>query len=90
MKAKFIQMRELGSCIDRVLKDVSPIGDCCFVTSESGKARAVIMNVQYYHALIDFIDEFQTSGRIDKDVYSHLEQLLKDDGKNPKKPSSDA
>ena len=88
MKAKFIQMRELGSCIDRVLKDVSPVGDCCFVTSDTGKARAVIMDVQYYHALIDFIDEFQTSGRVDKDAYQHLELLMSDVEKMKKKTTA--
>jgi len=54
--ARFVGTSELADKSNVLLKDISSSGQTCYIT-EHGKAKAVLMDIHRYHALMDLIEE---------------------------------
>ena len=56
---RFVRAHELQLSSHAVLHDVSTTGEPCYIT-ENGKARAVLMDINRYNALMDLIEETES------------------------------
>ena len=76
MASSFFSWSEVQDRLDSVVNEVSKSGSACYVT-ESGKPRAVIIDVDRDHAMMDIIDA-TTAGGVDVDA-AMLRSILKSD-----------
>jgi len=53
---RFVQSAELERNSKVLLKDISTHGETCYIT-ENGRAKAVLMDINRYNALMDLIEE---------------------------------
>ena len=56
---RFVRANELPHKSTRLLQDLSMTGEPCYIT-EDGKARAVIMDISRYNALMDLVEEAES------------------------------
>jgi len=56
---RFVRAHELRSTPSAVLRDVTASGEPCYIT-ENGKAKAVLMDINRYNALMDLIEETES------------------------------
>ena len=57
MSLKQVSAQDIAGQFDEVFSDVSEDGKAYFIT-EKGKARAVLVNVDRYHAWMDALENF--------------------------------
>lgn len=57
MSLKQVSAQDIAGQFDEVFTDVSEAGKAYFIT-EKGKARAVLVNVDRYHAWMDALENF--------------------------------
>ena len=55
MSCSFVRRGEVQEKFDALVEELTKSGSACYVT-ESGKPRAVIMDVDKYHAMMDIIE----------------------------------
>ncbi|MCX7804658.1 MAG: type II toxin-antitoxin system Phd/YefM family antitoxin [Planctomycetota bacterium] len=55
-KKGFVPTGELKKRADALVHEVSATGEPCYIT-EAGKAKAVLLDVHRYHAMMDLIEE---------------------------------
>jgi hypothetical protein len=53
---RFVGATELAAKSSVLLRDITASGEACYIT-EGGKAKAVLMDIQRYHALMDLVEE---------------------------------
>jgi hypothetical protein len=56
---RFVGAQEFRRTPDQLLEEVTTSGQTCFIT-EDGKARAVLLDINRYHALLDLIEESES------------------------------
>jgi hypothetical protein len=56
---RFVGAQEFRRTPDLLLAEVTSSGQTCFIT-EDGKARAVLLDINRYHALMDLIEESES------------------------------
>jgi PHD/YefM family antitoxin component YafN of YafNO toxin-antitoxin module len=56
---RFVRAHELQLNSQTVLRDLNASGEPCYIT-EDGKAKAVLMDINRYNALMDIIEEAES------------------------------
>ena len=56
---RFVPAQELTRNPGQVVKGVNSTGEPCYIT-EDGKAKAVIMDINQYNALMDLMEEHES------------------------------
>ena len=56
---RFARARDLQHSSSSLLKAVSSTGEPCYIT-EDGRARAVLMDINRYNALMDLVEETES------------------------------
>lgn len=56
---RFVRTHDLQHASSTVIKDVTSTGEPCYIT-EDGKAKAVLMDINRYNALMDLIEETES------------------------------
>ena len=69
MSCSFVSSGEVSERFDSVMNELAESGATCFIT-DGGKPRAVILDVDRYHAMMDIIEaqESDASGDLDMDL----------------------
>lgn len=55
----FVKTQELSEIGDQLVEKIGKSGDTCFITEE-GRAKAVLMDIQHYNALMDLVEEAES------------------------------
>jgi hypothetical protein len=58
---RFVGTAELQGIPSNLLRDLSETGETCFITEE-GRAKAVLMDINRYNALMDLVEESENPG----------------------------
>ena len=53
---RFVATKELRAKADALVKDIGASGETCYIT-EDGKAKAVLMDINRYNALMDLVED---------------------------------
>ena len=53
---RFVGATELAAKSSILLRDITALGGICYIT-EGGKAKAVLLDIHRYHALMDLVEE---------------------------------
>jgi len=61
---RFVGSQELVKRPDALLKEVTSSGETCYITKD-GKAKAVIMDINRYNALMDLVEETESPRQSD-------------------------
>lgn len=56
MVSRFVGAEKLSDQSNTLLRNVSETGEPCYIT-EDGKAKAVLMDINKYNALMDLVEE---------------------------------
>ena len=56
----FIKTKELSEMGDQLVETIGKSGDTCFITEE-GRAKAVLLDIQHYNALMDLVEEAEAA-----------------------------
>ena len=56
---RFVGSHEFQKSPDSLLREVTSSGETCFITQD-GKARAVLLDINRYNALMDIIEESES------------------------------
>ncbi|HEY3321270.1 MAG TPA: type II toxin-antitoxin system prevent-host-death family antitoxin [Planctomycetota bacterium] len=56
---RFVRTNELQHNPSLLLQDVSATGETCYIT-ENGRAKAVLMDINRYNALMDLVEEAES------------------------------
>ncbi len=64
---RFVRSRDLQENPSILLRDLNATGEPCYIT-EDGKAKAVLMDINHYNALMDLIEESEL-------VHHHIDDL---------------
>jgi len=56
---RFVKAHDLQHSSGTLLKDINATGEPCYIT-EDGKAKAVLMDINRYNALMDLIEETES------------------------------
>lgn len=56
---RFVRTRELQRKPGSLLRDINASGEPCYIT-ENGKAKAVLMDINKYNALMDLVEESES------------------------------
>ncbi len=56
---RFVGAKELQARSDVLLRDVTDTGEPCYITQD-GKAKAVLMDINKYNALMDLVEEAES------------------------------
>ncbi|MCY3023308.1 MAG: type II toxin-antitoxin system Phd/YefM family antitoxin [Planctomycetota bacterium] len=56
---RFVRANDLQYRSSSVLRDINQTGEPCYIT-ENGKAKAVLMDINRYHALMDVVEEAES------------------------------
>lgn len=56
---RFVKAHDLQHSSDTLLKDINATGEPCYIT-EDGKAKAVLMDINRYNAMMDLIEETES------------------------------
>ena len=67
MGCSFLPRSEMADRFDSVVEELMRSGSACYVV-ESGKPRAVILDVDKYHAMMDIIEASTAASRDDVDA----------------------
>ncbi|MCH7789293.1 MAG: type II toxin-antitoxin system Phd/YefM family antitoxin [Acidobacteria bacterium] len=67
MSPNHMSAQEIEGQFQQVFSDVSEDGKAYYIT-EQGKARAVIVNVDRYHAMLDALEDFGEHDPADEDL----------------------
>lgn len=57
--SRFIKSQELKNGSESLLRELTDTGDTCYITQD-GKAKAVLMDIQRYNALMDLVEESES------------------------------
>ena len=76
MARRFVGTNELKEDSASVLRDISATGAPCFIT-EGGKAKAVILDIARYNALLDLIEESELPREFHRDSDFSVQQIIK-------------
>lgn len=57
--SRFIKSQELKQGSENLLRELTDSGDTCYITQD-GKAKAVLMDIQRYNALMDLVEESES------------------------------
>lgn len=57
--SRFVKSKELKEESDDLLRELTDSGDTCYITQD-GKAKAVLMDIQRYNALMDLVEESES------------------------------
>ena len=87
MSEHFVEMDKIGSRIKTIVNNVTVSGDCCYLTSKAGKPKAVVLDIQYYHALMDIVEDAENTDSKNQE-YAHLHKILNEIVPHPKKKKS--
>jgi PHD/YefM family antitoxin component YafN of YafNO toxin-antitoxin module len=68
---RFIPTCELRKRVDALIQAVAESGEPCYIT-ESGKAKAVLLDIHRYHALMDLIEEAESPSSPPKQHGKHV------------------
>lgn len=86
---RFVGTSELQSNASLLLDDITTTGTTCYITQD-GKAKAVLIDINRYNALMDLVEEAENPTRTD-DVgaetrhYSSVRTILKESARLQKK-----
>ena len=78
-KKVFVPTHELKKRASALVQEVSASGEPCYIMEE-GKAKAVLLDVHRYHAMMDLIEEaespasFQQKLRVDASIRHFLSE----------------
>lgn len=64
---RFVGTSELSNHGDALVRDISVSGDTCYIT-EDGRAKAVLLDINRYNALMDLIEEAELPTVTDTDI----------------------
>lgn len=56
MVSRFVGAEKLSDSSNTLLRNVTETGEPCYIT-EDGKAKAVLMDINKYNALMDLVEE---------------------------------
>ncbi len=73
MHLNCVSAKEIADQFGQVFSDVSEDGKAYYITDE-GKAWAVIVNVDRYHAMMDALEDFGELDEADKNL---IQEILK-------------
>ena len=86
---RFVGTSELQNNASLLLDDITTTGTTCYITQD-GKAKAVLIDINRYNALMDLVEEAENPARAD-DVgaetrhYSSVRTILKESARLAKK-----
>jgi PHD/YefM family antitoxin component YafN of YafNO toxin-antitoxin module len=85
---RFVPTEELQSNPRDLLDDISTFGTTCYIT-EDGKAKAVLMDINRYNALMDLVEDAEnpraTSEGDETREYASVRTILKNSSRYLKK-----
>jgi PHD/YefM family antitoxin component YafN of YafNO toxin-antitoxin module len=84
MTEHFVEMAKISSRLQTIVNNVSVNGDCCYLTNKTGKPKAVVLDIQYYHALMDIVEDAENTDSKNQE-YAHLHKILNEIVPQPKK-----
>lgn len=64
---RFVRAHELQLNSSTVLRDLNASGEPCYIT-EDGRAKAVLMDINRYNALMDIVEEAESTNHTHHDV----------------------
>jgi len=67
---RFVGTSDLQNNSNSLIRDVSASGETCYIT-ENGKAKAVLMDIHRYNAIMDLIEEAESLHRHENHVDHH-------------------
>lgn len=56
---RFVRTHDLQHSSSTLIRDISATGEPCYIT-EGGKAKAVLMDINRYNALMDVVEETES------------------------------
>jgi PHD/YefM family antitoxin component YafN of YafNO toxin-antitoxin module len=87
---RFVGTSELQNNASLLLDDITTTGTTCYITQD-GKAKAVLIDINRYNALMDLVEEAENPARADDAVaaetrhYSSVRTILKESARLAKK-----
>ena len=81
--AEFVSKEEALSRLGEVLKAISTDGGPCYITVD-GRARAVLLDIDRYHSLMDAIESMEASPEHHADL-ELIERLIASEARKRKK-----
>ena len=71
--AEFVTKEEALDRLSDLIREISAEGSPCYIT-EAGRARAVLLDVDHFHSMMDAIESMEASpdNRADMDLIEHL------------------
>ena len=81
--ADFVSKEKAVSRLNELIAEISRDGTPCYIT-EGGRARAVLLDVDRYHALMDAVEGMHGSGPAAGDAVL-IEQLIHSESRKRKK-----
>ena len=56
---RFVRTNDLQQNSNTLLRDLTELGETCYIT-ENGRAKAVLMDINRYNALMDLVEEAES------------------------------
>ena len=81
--AEFVTREEALSRLTELIREISSDGGPCFIT-EGGRAKAVLLDVDHYHSMMDAIESMERSPEHRADM-ELIEQLIASESRKRKK-----
>jgi len=84
---RFVPTEELQTNPRDLLDDITTFGTTCFIT-EDGKAKAVLMDINRYNALMDLVEDAESPRESEGDEtreYASVRTILKNSSRYLKK-----
>jgi len=84
---RFVPTEELQKDPRDLLEDITTFGTTCYIT-EDGKAKAVIMDINRYNALMDLVEDAESPRASEGDEtreYASVRTILKNSSRYLKK-----
>lgn len=79
---RFVCCNDLPQKSDVLLRDITASGEHCYIT-ENGKAKAVLMDINRYNALMDLVEEAESHPELEDAGHISVRAIL--DRSNKKK-----
>lgn len=73
---RFVGTSELKSNSATVLRNISTSGEACYIT-EDGKAKAVILDIARYNAIMDLLEETESPREVRSDSDFSVRKIIK-------------
>jgi len=73
---RFVGTRELLNQGDALVRDIGISGDTCYIT-EDGRAKAVLLDINRYNALMDLIEDSELPSSESSNEHVSVREILK-------------